>query len=228
MVDPKTLAALPLFAGLERDGLSTLADRARERSFRPGQLLFSAGSQPAGLLVILEGRVRVVRGRDARQQVIHDEGPGGALGEIPVFGGGTYPATAVAAEPTRCVLILTDALLGIAGRNPDLALAFVRRLGERTRQLVTRMADLAVEPVSRRLIRLILERSNHAGAETPIALGQNQTELAEELGTVREVVVRKLRELRTAGLIQSHGQGKYSVSDRQGLLRLLSHSGTGA
>jgi GTP-sensing pleiotropic transcriptional regulator CodY len=40
-----------------------------------------------------------------------------------------------------------------------------------------------------------------------------QTALAEELGTVREVVVRALRALRQAGAIESAGDGKYHVAN---------------
>ena len=35
-----------------------------------------------------------------REQTIHMEGPGATLAEVPVFDDGTYPATAVAEEPT--------------------------------------------------------------------------------------------------------------------------------
>jgi hypothetical protein len=38
-----------------------------------------------------------------------------------------------------------------------------------------------------------------------------QTALAEELGTVREVVVRALRGLRQLGAIERVGEGKYRV-----------------
>jgi DNA-binding IclR family transcriptional regulator len=41
-----------------------------------------------------------------------------------------------------------------------------------------------------------------------------QTALAEELGTVREVVVRSLRGLRQLGAIESAGDGKYRISNR--------------
>jgi CRP-like cAMP-binding protein len=223
MIDPDLLGELPLFAGLPRSVLETLAHYAAERSFATGQTLYSAGSTPQGLLVVTEGRVRVVRGGQSRQHVIHEEGPGGALGEVPVFGGGSYPATAIAAEPTRCVMLLRDALLAVAGREPELALRFVRRLGERTRLLVNRMDELSTQSVDRRLARFILERHKLSGGSAPISLGRNQSELAEEVGTVREVVVRCLRRLRSEGLIQSLGRGKYSVSDQQGLLRLLEH-----
>ncbi|MGH7719979.1 MAG: helix-turn-helix domain-containing protein [Gemmatimonadaceae bacterium] len=47
----------------------------------------------------------------------------------------------------------------------------------------------------------------------------SQGELAEELGTVREVVVRALRELRADGVIRSAGSGRIEVLDATALAR---------
>ena len=46
-----------------------------------------------------------------------------------------------------------------------------------------------------------------------IAIGMTQQQLAEELGTVREVIVRELHALRTAGLVRSLGAGRFEIVD---------------
>jgi GTP-sensing pleiotropic transcriptional regulator CodY len=51
-----------------------------------------------------------------------------------------------------------------------------------------------------------------------------QSALAEELGTVREVIVRSLRSLRDIGAIESAGAGKYRVSNIA-LLQQLANPG---
>ena len=113
MLPPDTLA--PLFADTPADGVAARARHAVERSFAPGEGLFLAGAEPRGLHVVLEGRVRVVRARGDRQHVVHTEGAGGTLGEVPLFAGGSYPSTAVAAEPTRCAVLSRDELRRAAG-----------------------------------------------------------------------------------------------------------------
>jgi CRP-like cAMP-binding protein len=213
VVHPSLIAASPLFAGLSSAAIAALADRAVERRYSPGEVLYTAGTTPDGLFVILEGRVRVVRGRGDRQHLIHQEAAGGALGEVPVFGGGTYPATAIAAEPTRCLLLLSEALRSAAEAHPVIALTFLRRLGERTRHLVDRVDRLAAQSVKGRLARLLLEQQQAAGAGVAFVLEKTGVEVAEDLGTVREVVVRALRQLRESGAIESVGRGRYRVRD---------------
>ena len=70
-----------------------------------------------------------------------------------------------------------------------------------------------------RLAGLILEKDRGAGGGS-FGLGGSQSAVAEELGTVREVVVRMLGELRRAGLIRSAGRGRLEVTDLPALRRL--------
>jgi len=44
-----------------------------------------------------------------------------------------------------------------------------------------------------------------------------QQQLAEELGTVREVVVRELQALRAAGLVRALGSGRFEIVDATAL-----------
>jgi CRP-like cAMP-binding protein len=220
MIDPLMLRRLPLFAPLAPVAAAGLAARAVERRFADGEVLYTKGSAPAGLLVIVEGRVRVVRGRRGRQHLVHEEGPGGALGEVPMFSGGTYPATAVAAGSTRCILLSTTALRAVVRDHPEVALLFLRRLAERTRQLVDLVDRLAAQDVVGRLAGLMLERRQADGVAATITLGRTQEEVAESLGTVREVLVRALRQLRQQGLIEAAGRGRYRIRDAHALARL--------
>ena len=90
--------------------------------------MFVAGSVPRGWYVVLEGQVRVVRLTGNRQHVVHTEGPGGTLGEVPLFAGGTHPATAITSEPSRLALFSRESLESAISDNPAVALLLLRRL----------------------------------------------------------------------------------------------------
>jgi CRP/FNR family transcriptional regulator len=219
MVPFDIVQRLAIFRPLSPAAGSALAARAIERRYQAGEVLYTAGSKPSGLLVVTAGRVRIVRGRGGRQHLVHEELPGGALGEVPLFDGGSYPATAIAAVPTRCLLVPQAVLLAILTDHPDVALLFLRRLAARTRLLVDRLDAVVAQEVSGRLAQLILQRRREAGVDV-FTLGPTQHEVAETLGTVREVLVRSLRQLRTSGLIESAGRGRLRVRDLQALTDL--------
>jgi len=225
MIAYDRLKAVSFFAAFPRGALRVIADRAIERRFATGDILFRAGDSASGLLVVLEGKVRVVRKAADRAQVVHVERAGGTLGEVPVFSGGGYPATAFAAEPTVCALVGRDVLLAAVKSNPETAFVLLERLGQRVRELVERLDRASLRPVSARLAEYLIARAD-ARRRAVIAIGMTQQQLAEELGTVREVVVRELHALRTSGLLRALGNGRFEIVDATAL-RARAHEGTG-
>jgi len=216
MIALDRLKAISFFASFPRSALRIIAERGVERRFKTGDIIFRAGDAAAGLMVVLEGKVRVVRKAGARTQVVHVERAGGTLGEVPTFSGGGYPATAFAAEPTVCVLIARDVLLAAVKTNPEAAFVLLERLARRVRELVERLDRSALRSVSARLAEFLVARADARGRAV-IAIGMTQQQLAEELGTVREVIVRELHGLRTAGLIRSLGGGRFEIVDAPAL-----------
>lgn len=218
-IDEALIRSLPIFAGAGEAAIRVLSAGGIRRAFAPGTVLWLEGSAPLGLYVVQSGEVRVVRGRAGRLRVVHIEGAGGTLGEIPLFEGRTYPATAIASRRTECIAFSRDVVLDAIRADPDFALALLGRLAGRVRQLIERIERVSTLSVPARLAAFLLERHAQAEAAT-ITLGRPQTDVAEELGTVREVIVRGLRALREAGLIESAGRGRLRITDEAGLRRL--------
>jgi CRP/FNR family transcriptional regulator len=212
MIATERLTAIPFFAAFPRAALQVIADRAVVRRFVPGETLFRAGESAAGLMVVLEGKVRVIRTAGDRAQVVHVERVGGTLGEVPMFAGGGYPATAVAEEATECVIIARETLAAAVKSSPESAFVLLERLARRVRELVERLDRSALRPVSARLAEFLITRATARGRAV-VAIGMTQRQLAEELGTVREVVVRELHALRTAGVVRSLGGGRLEIVD---------------
>jgi CRP-like cAMP-binding protein len=210
-----------LLDGLSPAGEEALLEHSIEKQYTTGEILWSTGDRSEGLTLVLEGRIRIVRGSGGRQLVIHSGEPGATLGEVPFFTGGRYPATAIAAEPSRCLFLPEAAVRRAIAVEPALAFFFLNRLSQRIENLVERVDRLTVSSVQVRLAHFILQRYKSAIASSrsrsksgkgPVfSLGMTQTALGEELGTVREVVVRALRALRQSGAIESTGDGKYRV-----------------
>lgn len=215
MVSENTIRRVPWLAGLSPAGRRELAARGVTRPFRADEVLWRRGGEPRGLFIVLKGGVRVVRGSAGRQYVLHREGPGGTLGEVPLFAGGTYPATVIAEEPTECLVLSLPAIEAAVARDPRLARLLLGRLSGRVRELARRLDRVTTQPVATRLAGYLLRR--HEETDGPFSLGQSQSRLAEDLGTVREVVVKELRALVAAGVIRRAGKGRYQVTDAERL-----------
>jgi CRP/FNR family transcriptional regulator, dissimilatory nitrate respiration regulator len=219
MVDDALLDQVKFLRGLNEDARRILAAGSAVRHCAPGALLWRAGDHPRGLWILLEGEVRVVRDTNGRQRVIHTEGPGGTLGEIPLFEGTTYPATAIAARRSAFLVFERDTIIAAMGADPRLAVALMARLAGRVRHLIERLERNQVRSVPARLAGYVKERVDSASGDT-FTLGATQQAVAEELGTVREVIVRALRRMRHSGVISPAGRGRYRVLDHAALHRL--------
>lgn len=196
---------------IPQDMVQRLSALGRKSHFNAGEVVWTAGSPIDHLLIIVDGRIRVVREGGGRQHVIHTEGPGGMLGEVPFYTGGPAPATAIAVVPTSCVVLTHRAIESAIAADPSLAWMLLARLAGRVRTLVDRVDRLALRSATARLAEFLLEHP-----DTRLT----QSALAEELGTVREVVVRALRTLRERGVITSVGRGRYRIRDAASLRAL--------
>jgi CRP/FNR family cyclic AMP-dependent transcriptional regulator len=197
-------------------GKAALLERSIEKSYSAGEILWITGDEPAGLTLVVDGKIRIVRGTGGRQTVIHTGEAGSTLGEIPFFTRGKYPATAIASEPTRCLVITRAAFDHALRVDPALAYALLARLSWRVEHLVERVNSLSSHGVTERLARYVIERAKATSTPT-FSLGMTQGELAEELGSVREVIVRALRQLKESGAINARDRGRYAVGNQRTL-----------
>ena len=206
--------------GVSDEGRKALMEHAVEKRLTAGQVLWSAGDRAESIALVLEGKVRVVRGSGGRQVVIHWDEAGATLGEVPFFTNGVYPATAIATEPTRVLVFGHATVKRAMSVDPGIAFFFLKGLSQRIQGLVTKIDQLSANSVQVRLARYILDRHTGSGrlkhrstsaGNGAFSLGMTQNALAEELGTVREVIVRSLRELRELGAIEPVGDGKYRI-----------------
>jgi CRP/FNR family transcriptional regulator, cyclic AMP receptor protein len=195
-------------------GLKSLTHAGTTRRFAAGEVLWTAGAVVNHMLVIIDGQVRVVREAGGRQHVVHTEGPGGTLGEVPFYTGSTAPATAIAVVPTQCLILTRAAIESAIAADPSIAWTLLSRLARRVRTLVDRLDRLALQSTMARLSDFLLDRADANGLVT---LGMTQSALAEELGTVREVVVRALRALRDRGIVSPAGPGRLRILDAHAL-----------
>jgi CRP-like cAMP-binding protein len=209
-MDDDLTALVPGFSALSPSTAARIGAAVVERRYAKGSTLYRAGDSADGLYFVLSGRVRVSRETHSRTELLHAEQPGGVLGEIPVFGGGTFPATATAAAQTRCAHLPTAAVERLLREDPAFARFALRRLAVRAQALLRRIDELSATTVTARVAEYVLARAGESsGAD--FTLGMSQAELGEELGTAREVIVRALGALVNAGAITRTGRSRFGV-----------------
>lgn len=212
------LGRLSLFAGFGNEARQRLASRCITRTYGPGHVLFTAGEPCRGLYIVQTGRVKIFRtSPSGREQVLHSEGPGRPIAELPLLDGGPYPASAMTEVESRLVFLPRGEFESLYRANPDVAEAVIRELGKRLRHLVQVTETLAFRDVAARLASFLAGFAEQHGEATPegtvIALDRTREELSQELGTARESVSRALKQLTEKGLIEPLTRTRMRIPD---------------
>src|SRR5690606_24505911 len=115
------LGRLPLFSRLGREALEAVSRRTVTRRVPENATLFRVGEPCQGLCGVLEGAIRVYRAnREGREQVVHVQGPGQPIAEVPLFDGGPYPASARAVEESRVLFLSRAEFEWLYQNNPEI------------------------------------------------------------------------------------------------------------
>jgi CRP/FNR family transcriptional regulator len=207
-----------MFAGLEPEVIDALTQRAANRPFSPGQLLFSEGDPCEGMFLLVQGSVKIFKSSSSgRQLTLAVETAPATVAELPLFDGGPYPASVQAVDDVVALFIHKRDFRAVCLQHPQLPLQALAVVGRRLRALVALIESVTFGKVRQRLARTLLELADEAGGNS-FSLPWNHQEIALNLGTVREVISRNLNRFQSAGLIQvSHRE--IIVADREGLQR---------
>ncbi len=200
------LARVPLLSSLSTAEVDMLAARTVRKYFSASQLLFSEGEPCNGLHIIARGKVRIFKTSiNGREQVLAMNGPGETIAELPVFDGGPYPASAVVIEDAEIAYISRRDFQAYCIEHPQVALKVLAVFGSRLRRLVGIIEELSFTTIRQRLIAVLVKQAQTEGKKTErgieFMLPATHQELANQLGTVRELISRNLMRLQAEGLI---------------------------
>ncbi len=167
------------------------------------------GDEAEAMYLVLRGQVKILRSSPSgREQVIHIAAPGQYINMVPLLDGGPNPATVQTLTDATLLAFPADRVHALMARAPAFTLALLTDLAARQRRLVGLVDELALHTVQGRLAKLLLARAEVAERGTPVP-PLTQSDMANQLGTVREMVSRTLRTFEGLGLIV--------VKDRAGL-----------
>jgi CRP/FNR family transcriptional regulator len=222
------LGRTALLSGLTPTELKMLALRTVRKLFSTGELLFSEGEPCNGLHIIAQGKVRIFKtSMSGREQVLAVNVPGESVAELPVFDGGPFPASAVALEDAEIAFISRRDFQAYCMEHPEVALKVLQVVGARLRRLVSIIEELSFTTIRQRLISVLLRLAQSEGKKSSLGiefqLPATHQELANQLGTVRELVSRNLMRLQAEGLLEVDAR-QIVVKDLEGLKALIETS----
>jgi CRP-like cAMP-binding protein len=125
------LARVPLFAGLPKRHLRSVAGISKEEGFDEKATIATEGRPGDDFYVIISGQGRVVR----RGRTVASLMPGDFFGEIALLDGGPRTASIVAETPMRVMTLNRKPFHAVLEREPSIVLKMLEELAGRLRNV---------------------------------------------------------------------------------------------
>lgn len=207
----KLLALYPALGSLAQSEMAALCKADVLVNLAEGSELFAERQPCRGFPLLISGTIKVVKTTPAgREMLLYRVEPGGScvITSSCLLGHTPYTARGIAETPLQ-MLILPTALFEtlIADYAPFRDFVF-HLLADRIAELMLLVEEVAFHRLDQRLAKLLLGK--------PEPIQATHQALAEELGSVREIVSRLLKGFAAQGLVVL-GRERISLLDREGL-----------
>ncbi len=201
------LADIPLLRHLSAAAAEALSGQVRWANYDANELIIDYGEPSAEVRFVVSGKVRILLRTPTGKEVILDEiGPGKFFGEMAAIDGSSRSANATALEPSRVCVIAATLFIDLMKQNGDIALEVMKLLSSRVRDLNHRLGEHTFLTTRQRLCAELIRQSRpraNSEVERIVSPPPLQRDLADRIGTQREVVTREISALKRCGLVES-------------------------
>lgn len=215
-LDRATLLRLyPALADLPPARLERLLQPAALFQLPAGACVFSEHQPCTGFPLLLDGSIKVVKqASSGRELLLYRVSPGGSciISSSCLLGHTDYNARGIAETPLTLLALPVGEFGRLLVDHAPFRDFVFHLFSERIGELMQLVEEVAFARLDQRLAKLILARQ----ADT---LSITHQQLADELGSVREIVSRLLKGFAAQGLV-SLGREQLTVTDRDGLNKL--------
>jgi CRP/FNR family cyclic AMP-dependent transcriptional regulator len=197
------LHTVELFSGLSDQQLDALLHGSRTRFFSKGTVVVHEGELGQALFIIKSGSLKAYLNDDEGKEVVLSTlGPGEYFGELALIDHAARSASIAALEPSELVQVPKEAFQELLRQHPEVVHMVLRNLVGQVRRLSDNIRTLALLDVFGRIVRLLTSLGTEdAQGRLIITPKLTQREIANRVGSSREMVSRILKDLVIGGYI---------------------------
>ena len=213
MTDRAALLALyPALADAPPDLMEALDKLPARLTLPAGSQLFAEHQPCQGFPLVLTGRIKVIKSTPAgREMQLYRVEPGGSciITSSCLLGHADYTARGVAESEIALLLLPAPLFEALLARHAPFRDFVFHLFSARIAELMQLVEEVAFARLDQRLAKLLLAKAGDT-------LHTTHQQLAEELGSVREIVSRLLKGFAAQGLV-GLGREQIVLLDRAGL-----------
>lgn len=205
----------PPLAGLPADRLAALLQPKAVMRLPAGTQVFAEHQPCQGFPLLVEGSIKVVKlAASGRELLLYRVVPGGSciISSSCLLGHSDYNARGIAETPITLLALPVASFATLMLEHTPFRDFVFHLFAERIAELMQLVEEVAFARLDQRLAKLLLARKDDL-------LHVTHQQLADELGSVREIVSRLLKGFAAQGLV-ALGREQLQIIDRAGLQKL--------
>ncbi len=210
------LTMFPDLVALEEPAKALLAKNSRIVEAPVGTMGYSEGMPCNAYVMRLAGQSRVYKISSSGREILLYRVAAGetcVLTTTCLLGRSDYPASTVVEEPIRDVIVPTAAFHQLMLESSVFRHFVMKDYGALISHLIVLLDEVAFHNLDARLAKLLLDES---GA----TISKTHQQIADELGTAREVISRQLKRFENKNWV-SLGRGHIEILDKDALRKIL-------
>lgn len=212
------ISQCPMLSGMGEAQLEAIRRHAVPIKAPAGTMLFDTGTACQALPLLLNGSIRVFKRAETGREISLYRVSQGELCIVTVsclLGANAYPATGIAETEINAIALPRPLFMQLTEGHAPFRQEVFHLFAERLSELMQLIEEVAFHKLDKRLAALLAARA-------PVLVGSHQ-QLADELGSVREIVSRLLKQFEDHQWIRL-GRERIEVLDVDALHDLATHA----
>lgn len=213
----KLLKMYPALSDLNVDQLAALLRPEALLQLPENTELFAENQPCRGFPLVLEGSIRVIKqAANGRELMLYRVKPGGSciISSSCLLGKTQYNARGITETAVKLLVLPLPLFSSLIIQNPAFRDFVFHLFSERIANLMELVEEVAFTRLDQRLAKQLLSRSDNV-------LNITHQQLANELGSVREIISRLLKGFAAQGLV-GLSREQITILDREKLTQLAS------
>ncbi|MFA6688299.1 MAG: Crp/Fnr family transcriptional regulator [Sphaerochaetaceae bacterium] len=193
---------LPFWLDLSDEQRKRIVSGSTLHQFRPNEVVYDAHGVCPSLILLISGRLRTTFAHDTTKKITLYwlyESEVCVLSACPVLHNVPFDITIIAEDPSLLILLPAEIYLSIQDENRKMRMFVRQQMNARFSDVMWLVQQVVFQPFSKNLATYLIERSAREGAPM---IHATQAQIAQELGTGRNVVGRALRQFEKSGSIR--------------------------
>lgn len=204
-MDYEVLKKINYFNGLNQDELNLVSRYLTPKTVQKGEIFLLEGGWSDSIYFVVSGVVKVYKiSQDGKQQILNIATTGESINDVSTFDQSPNAANMIAMSPTLLYTIKKIDLLTILIKYPQIALNALKVLAGRVRRDSLLVETLSFNQVMGRLAQMLLK---YYGENRLVGVKLTQQDMADIIGTSREMVNKSLKIMESSGAIKINRTG---------------------